>query len=116
MPRHAFVLHAAPRMLVVRVQAPGLELVICVAHAMHSGHKAAERAQFWETLDEHMPKWGVQLLLIDVNARLGSTPISQVGQAGFVQEEDPQGERLRQTLEESDMWAVNTLAGQPDDY
>eukprot|EP00959_Pyramimonas_sp_CCMP1952_P392621 8226843-Pyramimonas_sp.AAC.1 len=35
MPRHAFVLYAAPRMLVVRVQAPGLELVICVAHAMH---------------------------------------------------------------------------------
>eukprot|EP00959_Pyramimonas_sp_CCMP1952_P162243 3392356-Pyramimonas_sp.AAC.1 len=32
-----------------------------------------------------MSKWGVQPLLIDANARLGSTPISQVGQAGFVQ-------------------------------
>eukprot|EP00959_Pyramimonas_sp_CCMP1952_P392620 8226842-Pyramimonas_sp.AAC.1 len=74
MPRHAFVLHAAPRMLVVRTQAPGLELVICVAHAKHSGHKAAERVQFWEALDEQMSKWGVQLLLIDTNARLGGTP------------------------------------------
>ena len=58
LPRHLPVLVAETRLLIARIQAPGLELVVAVAHVYHSGHKASERSEYWGHLDEAVATWG----------------------------------------------------------
>ena len=49
---HFLVVHASPRVLIVKVSAPGFVQTIVVAHAPHRGARLPERTAFWAQLTE----------------------------------------------------------------
>eukprot|EP00438_Fugacium_kawagutii_P000288 Skav210752 [mRNA] locus=scaffold1498:120794:126919:+ [translate_table: standard] len=71
---HCVVVHADPRLLVVNVQAPGLNLCLIVGHAPHSGHPEQARADWWEHLQSllgRLPSSDHRIALLDANAPMG---------------------------------------------
>eukprot|EP00435_Cladocopium_sp_Y103_P027748 s1875_g6.t2 len=74
--RHFVVLHADPRVLLVRVQAPYLSFLCLVLHAPQSGLPLSERQQWWDdlrmTVDLHRNVEVSDLfVLADANAASG---------------------------------------------
>eukprot|EP00438_Fugacium_kawagutii_P032107 Skav212431 [mRNA] locus=scaffold1479:102244:107277:+ [translate_table: standard] len=73
-PHHVAVLVAEPRLLIARLSHPHFDVHLVVAHGPQSGRPEAERAQWWERLQQRLlrldhlaPVW----LMIDANARSG---------------------------------------------
>ena len=81
-------IHASPRVLVVRVTARCLQCTVVVAHAPHSGVDAAARDLWWDDLSRRLPGQPDVVLLVDANARLGSSVSESVGGGGLCQQED----------------------------
>eukprot|EP00435_Cladocopium_sp_Y103_P028743 s95_g7.t1 len=82
--RHFVVLHADPRVLLVRVQAPHLNFLCLVLHAPQSGLSLSDRARWWEelrnVLDLHRAdETGDLFVLADANAAAGSRDEVVVG-------------------------------------
>ena len=84
--KHFFVVFASPQLLFVRLQAPGLQLLIVVGHGPHSRRPEDERVQWWQQLhartasfikpSEHL------VLFLDANARVGSINSEAIGPSG----------------------------------
>ena len=84
--KHLFVVMADPQLLFVRLQAPGLQLLVVVGHGPHSRRSEEERVAWWGRLhsltasfikpSEHL------MLLVDANARVGSVQSPSVGPDG----------------------------------
>ena len=83
--KHLFVIMADPRLLFVRLQAPGLQLLVVVGHGPHSRRPEEERLAWWSrlhTLTASFIKPSERLvLLVDANARVGSVQSPSVGPA-----------------------------------
>ena len=115
-PRHLAVLHRGPRLLLVRCTAGFLRCVIVVAHAP-SGRGGAEARQavdsFWKELSATVAgacRGHPVVLLMDANARVGSTQGAAVGPVDAVAE-DPPGTAMRGTLEERGLFLPATFFG-----
>lgn len=81
---HFVVLHAEPRLLIVRAQAEHLAATFVVAHAPHSGYTRADREAWWQTLSEQLTNCNTAVeenlyVLIDANATAGSSDFCHVG-------------------------------------
>ena len=84
--KHLFVVMADPQLLFVRLQAPGLQLLIVVGHGPHSRRPEEERLAWWSRLhsltasfikpSEHL------MLLLDANARVGTVQSPSIGPTG----------------------------------
>ena len=94
---------ASPRVLVVHVTARCLQCTAVVAHAPHSGVNAADRDVWWDDLARRLAGQPDVVLLVDANARLGSSVSRSVGSGGFCQQENVSGNLLHRTLVELDM-------------
>ena len=107
------VLHADPRLLVVRVTARMLQCTVAVGHAPHSGHPLEEREAWWDDLVKVLAGQPDLVLMVDANGRLGSVCSEAVGQGGFRQEEDASGALFHRSLLELGLRATSTW-GPPD--
>eukprot|EP00959_Pyramimonas_sp_CCMP1952_P270321 5650860-Pyramimonas_sp.AAC.1 len=106
---HFLVLHAEPRVLIVKCSAPGVMCNICVAHAPHRRHPLAARVEFWGHLGRLAGKWLFGLTLLDANRALGPITSPFVGGAGFVEEQDESGELMHAFLHEHALQAANAF-------
>ena len=70
-PRHFKILHQHPRLLIVRLSAPGLHRTLAIAHAPHSDSTDEKCDNFWVLLNNATDKFAVDLLLIDANGTTG---------------------------------------------
>ena len=71
-PRQISVSYADPRILIVDIHLKPFDLIVCVAHAPHTGAESEERRTWWEHLRnmlETFSKGKELVLLIDANAR-----------------------------------------------
>ena len=57
-------------------------------------HSEEERKQFWQMLTVQTARWDIDLTLGDLNARVGQTPTEWVGDAGWAEADNPNGEQL----------------------
>ena len=94
------VLHADPRLLLVRVTAARLKCTIAVAHAPHHGRPLHERKAWWKDFTDRLSSQPDVTVAADANARLGSVLSDAVGPGGFSQEEDANGELFHRALQE----------------
>ncbi|CAK0888528.1 unnamed protein product, partial [Prorocentrum cordatum] len=98
-----------PRLLIVRVAAPGFNHVLAVAHAPHSKALATEKDSYWKKLAENTEKHQVSIIFFDANARTGNITSTAIGDKGFKQNEDPNGHRLHELLLTNHLAAANTF-------
>ena len=94
---------ASPRVLVVRITARCLQCTVVVAHAPHSGVDAADLDMWWGDLSRRLAGQPDVVLLVDANARLGSSVSRSVGGGGFCQQEGIGGNLFHSTLVELDL-------------
>ena len=92
--------YASPRVLVVRVTARRLQCTVVVAHAPHSGVDVALRDAWWQDLSCRLAGQPDLVLLVDANARLGSSVSASVGAGGLCQREDSSGAFFHRSLVE----------------
>ena len=92
------VIFASPRVLVVRISARCLQCTVVAAHAPHSGVDAAARELWWDDLSFRLAGQTDVVLLVDANARVGSSVSKSVGCGGFCQQEDHGGFLFHRTL------------------
>ena len=83
--KHIRILVQTPRLLVVRIRAPGLTKTIAVAHAPHSYSSDDACATWWEDFDNHTKAYSIDHILIDANGTTGYETSSSIGDHG-----DPQ--------------------------
>eukprot|EP00435_Cladocopium_sp_Y103_P042425 s1518_g11.t1 len=84
--RDIVVLHASPRLLIVRVDHPVWSATIIVAHAPQSGQSLTDRQSWWAHLTEQMQAFlddSPTFLLIDANAAPGEFDGCVVGSDAF---------------------------------
>ena len=94
-------IHWSPRyVLVVRVIARCLRCTPVVAHAPHSGVDVAARSFWWDDLSRRLAGQLDVVLLVDANARLGSSVSASVGSGGMCQQGDLSGAMFHRTLVE----------------
>ena len=93
-------IHSSPRVLVVSVIARCLRCTLVVAHAPHSGVDVAARSLWWDGLSRRLAGQLDVVLLVDANARLGSSVSASVGSGGMCQQEDLSGAMFHRTLVE----------------
>ncbi|CAK0855883.1 unnamed protein product [Prorocentrum cordatum] len=111
------VIEHSPRHLVVRIEAPGFRHTVCVAHAPHSRAKPHEKDTFWEMIECATSNHNINIFLIDANARTGSLCSQAIGDQGFKQKEDDNGERFHKVLQGNSLIAANTFkSGGQDHY
>ncbi|CAK0840247.1 unnamed protein product [Prorocentrum cordatum] len=97
-----------PRLLIVRVTAPGFNHVLAVAHAPHS--KALETEKTTE-------QYQVSIIFFDASARTGNITSTAIGDQGFKQNEDPDGRRLHELLLPNHLAAANAFVSHgPEHY
>lgn len=73
--KHISVVASTPELLIARVWYGSLDLLVTVAHALHTGHSPTEVATFWSSIQSLLPSYlhaTDMLVLVDANARLGS--------------------------------------------
>ncbi|CAK0796579.1 unnamed protein product, partial [Prorocentrum cordatum] len=106
-----------PRLLIVRVAAPGFNQVLAVAHAPHSKALATEKDLNWKKLTEATEKHQVSIIFFDASARTGNITSTAIGDKGFKQNEDPNGHRLHELLLTNHLAAANTFVSHgPEHY
>ena len=89
---HFQVLFFNHRMMFVKVSAPHMKMVVCVAHALdHSNYTLEQRTAWWQQLQAKCNKRQPHLMLIDANGKLGPTSSEAVGTQGWAQSEDSNG-------------------------
>ncbi|CAK0850222.1 unnamed protein product, partial [Prorocentrum cordatum] len=111
------VIEHSPRHLVVRIEAPGFRHTVCVAHAPHSRAKPHEKDIFWEMIECATSNHSIDIFFIDANARTGSLCSQAIGDQGFKQKEDDNGERFHKVLQGNSLIAANTFkSGGQDHY
>lgn len=81
---HFVVLHAGPKILIVRAQADYLCAVFVTAHAPHSGHSRQDREQWWQQLSKCITECGLRpeeklYVMMDANATSGVCDNQHVG-------------------------------------
>ena len=90
---------ASPRVLVVRITSRCLQCtVVVVAHAPHSGVDVADRELWWDDMSCRLARQTDVVMLVDANARLGSSVSKSVGSGGFCQQGDHSGFLFHRTL------------------
>ena len=77
-----------------------LQCTLVVAHAPHSGVDVAVRSLWWEDLSRRLAGQPDVVLLVDADARLGSSVSAAVGSGGMCQQEDLSGAMFHRTLVE----------------
>ena len=77
-----------------------LAVYCCCARAPHSGVDAAARELWWDELSRRFSGQPDVVLLVDANARLGSSVSKSVGGGGRCQQEDLSGSMFHRTLVE----------------
>ena len=77
-----------------------LQCTVVVAHAPHSGVDVALRDAWWQDLSCRLAGQPDIVLLVDANARLGSSVSDAVGCGGMCQQEDTSGALFHRTLVE----------------
>ena len=82
---------------------------VVVAHALHSGAAAADRDAWWSDLARRLAGQPDVVLLVDANARLGSSVSSFVGGGGFCQQEGVGGGLFHRTSAELDLCVPATF-------
>ena len=106
--RHCKPLQASPRLLAVAIDAPHLALVVLVAHAPHAADDEKVREEFWEEVEHIHDRWGVDIMLCDANAHVGSDTSAAIGGEGFREQQDLSGSMFHSTLHHMEHVAVNT--------
>ena len=104
------VVVAQPRLLVVSMSAPFLNLIIVVAHAPFDGSPSLSPAEFWREVAGHLdsvPPATPLLILTDANAHVGSCQTHAIGSV-HPDEENPAGEAWHQFLLGHSLAALNT--------
>eukprot|EP00959_Pyramimonas_sp_CCMP1952_P404643 8480389-Pyramimonas_sp.AAC.1 len=112
--RHCRPLQASARMIVVAIGASRLVLIVCVAHAPHAADKEEVRGEFWEGVKEVHEKWGIDLLLCDANAHIGSECSAAVGPEGFLEQQDQSGSMFHDARLFTQHKAINTFISSGD--
>ena len=69
--KHIRTLVQTPRLLVVKLRAPGLTTTIAVAHAPHSFASDDSCATWWEDFDNHTKEYRIDHIMIDANGTAG---------------------------------------------
>ena len=82
--RQVFVVISEPSILIVKISAPGLQMLCVVAHAPHCSRSDQERTMWWSRLQAHIHTGSADprhtpVLLIDANARVGEEPSELIG-------------------------------------
>ena len=98
-----------PRLLIIKVNAPGFNHVIAVAHAPHSKALESVKADFWNTINDATSRHHVSIMFFDANSRTGTITSSAIGDQGMAQTEDPNGHRFHERLPANDLAAANTF-------
>ena len=107
------VVEANSRLLVVKVAAPFWQTALCVARAPHDGAAQAERQEWWRFLGDCATKFGIELLFIDANGRVGDVRSQATGTSCADAPEDDNGALLRETMCETQLVAATTFS-QPE--
>ena len=107
--KHFSILHEDHRRLIVRVAAPGLQCVVATCHALDHSKPHQLRLDWWNETRQILSRWPPQYLLIDANGRLGDIVTKHVGDAGYTQQQDDNGEELHLTAQQLDMQVTNTM-------
>ena len=68
-----------PRMLVVRLKAPGLHEILAVARAPHSRASDEAGAAWWDHMSKHTRTYGIDHFAIDANGATGNRASNSVG-------------------------------------
>eukprot|EP00435_Cladocopium_sp_Y103_P067591 s210_g30.t1 len=109
--QHMRVLHADPRLLLVRLTPPGLNLLVIVGHVPCDGG-GADTQTWWRSLTKLLPascRLWPKIMLVDANSRLGSLTSDAVGDFQ-ASEENEAGALLHQWLIDQAMFAPQTMA------
>ena len=111
-PHRAVTLHATHTRLVVRLTFSGMCLFVLSAHAPHRATAPADRTQWWDETTRVCTSLGTGqswLLLMDANARVGSTESDFVG--GFQADvEDDGGACMHTLLQSLQAWVPATFS------
>ena len=93
-------IYSSPRVLVVRMTAGRLQCTLVVAHAPRSGVDVAARSLWWDDLSRRLAGQPDVVLLVDADARLGSSVSACVGSGSMCQQEDRSEAIFHRTLVE----------------
>ena len=118
-PKHVHALKADPHLLIVRIQAPGLQLLVVVGHGPHSRRAEAERRLWWDGLHSSLaslvnPSEDL-LFLVDANARVGSHCSPFIGPDG-AEKESPNGTLFHEFLQSWRLCLPATLGKHSGDH
>ena len=109
---HLAVVMQSPRCLVVRVDAPFLDLLLVVGHAPHEASKELTAFQFWQALEGafHAVQPSTHIvLLVDGNAHLGSENTEAIGSV-WPEPENMPGRAMHEVLLRWNLFAPSTHA------
>eukprot|EP00435_Cladocopium_sp_Y103_P071511 s444_g37.t1 len=108
--REISVVHATPRLLILKIANPLLRCMLVAGHAPHTGADAACIKAWWSDLANCIPakyaNWP-RLLLVDANTRVGDEPSDHVG--GH-QAEPFDAEGFLEFLVQQGLWLPSTFA------
>ena len=107
---HFSILHSGPRLLIVRVKAPGLRCLCACLHAPQSGQPDPHIRAWWKHLRDVIPEryraWPL-FAAGDFNARVGDAPTAATG--GHQGEmENLNGELFQDWMISQALWAPST--------
>eukprot|EP00435_Cladocopium_sp_Y103_P038045 s36_g10.t1 len=110
--REISVIHATPRVLILKIANPLLRCVLVAGHAPHTGADAACIQSWWSDLASCIPakydQWP-RLLLIDANVRIGDEPNDNVG-GHQAEASDIKSEPFLDFLAQQGIWLPSTFA------
>ena len=107
---HFSILVATHRLMIVKVNSPGLKILVAGLHAPQSGQDEAVLREWWTNLHNSIPsKYKDWALIVagDFNARIGDEPTLATG--GY-QGEEPNlnGQLMQEWLIQMSLWAPST--------
>ena len=108
-PKHVKILVQQPRLLVVRLTAPGLDKAIAVAHAPHSRASDGDCAAWWEHFSTCATKFRIDHIMIGANGTKGQLVSPRIGDYGEPQDENRGGNHFHAYFREHELAAVNTV-------
>ena len=108
-PNHFEILAQLPRLLVVRLNAPGLTETLAVARAPRSYAPDEARATWWEEMGRRAATCGIGHFTIDANGTTGYEVTQNIGDYGDPQEENRGGNHCHAFLREHGLAAVNAV-------
>ena len=105
------LIYGDPRLLIAKVDHPGLKTLLINGHLPHTGHDDADVHQWWQRLQDKIPRHLQEhdcIVALDTNARLGSITSEAVG-SHAADNQTYGGDLFHQWMKEHSLWVPSTF-------